>query len=116
MAEAAKNIEWKVIFFDIKSDRVEYAKRILKDLELSNICEIICGDAKECGRLIEEDIALLFIDGLREEYFEYLKSFEGKLIEGSLILAHNTVSHPYKLADYIRKVYSKGFFVAYSYG
>jgi len=91
--------------FDIKSDRIDYTKRILKDLELGSVCEIICSDAKRCS--IKEDIVFLFIDGLKEEYFDYLKSFEDKLIEGSLVLAHNTISHPYKMANYIKEVYSK---------
>ncbi len=48
----------------------------------------------------------LFIDGWKEQYYEYLRAFEAKLASGAMIVAHNTVSNAHSMPDYLSEVYS----------
>lgn len=93
-----------MISIDNRYERVEYARRVMKDLELSDYVDIICGDARKyiCA---EENVILVFIDGKKDEYHQYLEAIENCLVIGALVIAHNTLSSAHEIVPYIKKVY-----------
>ncbi len=106
LAHAAKETGLHVISLDNKCDRVDYALKVLKTLNLDDHVEILCIDAKSYDHG-SKDVVYVFIDGKKDEYHQYLKALEPYLLPGALILAHNTISDAHTIKPYIEKVYAK---------
>ncbi len=105
LAHAVKETNSYVISLDLKCDRVEYALKVMRELQLSDYVEILCRDAKEYTR-DEGDVVFAFIDGKKDEYHQYLEAIEKYLAPGALVLAHNTLSDAHVIKPYIEKVYA----------
>ncbi len=102
----AKHTNGLLYSFDINCERVSYTEDVLEETGLARWVRVECIDAREYASRIREDVTLLFIDGFKNEYHSYLESYEHKLRRGSIVIAHNTLSHPHDMVDYINRVYS----------
>lgn len=109
LAMAVKEIKGKLITFEMKKDRVRDAENVLKDANLLDVVTIVIDDVCKATNTIQNEISLLFIDGKKEEYYKYLQAVKEKLAKGSLIIAHNTTSHPHLMSNYIKEVYKEGY-------
>ncbi len=106
LAHACMEIGCRVVSYDVSADRIESARMFLKKLGLIDHVELVCSDARNPSDFADE-VNLLFIDGKKDEYLDYLKVFEKYLIKGAVILAHNTISNSDLTANYIKHVYKK---------
>ena len=102
----AKHVNGILYTYEIKRDRIEYVKRAIKELELSDNIEIIYGDILNEAKSLTCDVSILFIDALKTQYHLYLDIFDDKLQSGSVILSHNTISNPHDTYKYLEKVCS----------
>jgi len=112
LAAGAVKSGGKVLSFEVKGERTREAKSLLISLGLSEVAEVINGDFRENVRSITgRKASLVFIDGAKNEYLDYLKALEdvGVVSGGTLILAHNTVSHIVRIFPYIEAVYSDNY-------
>lgn len=90
----------KVISIDKDSRNLEIARKFIKKSELKNI-KIIEGEALVKISKLKKKFDLLFIDGTKSEYLQYLKLALPKLNKDALIIADNTISHKNKMNDFL---------------
>ncbi len=112
LAAGARRSGGKVFSFEAKEERVREARSLLEELGFLGVAEVISGDFRESVHSIAgQKASLIFIDGAKEEYLDYLRALEsaGVVGEGTLILAHNTVSHIKTISPYVEAVYSGGY-------
>ncbi len=107
LAHAAKEVGVNVISIDSNASRVAYAKKVLSELGLDN-AQVIHGDAKNYGFNEVSEATVVFIDGAKNEYLEYLKNVERVLASRALILAHNTLSDSYVMKSFLEYLCSRG--------
>ncbi len=108
LAAGAKRSGGKVFSFEAKGDRVKEARSLLEELSLSEVVEVLNDDFREgIHSIAGQKASLIFIDGAKDEYLDYLKALENACVvsAGTLILAHNTVSHVRSVFPYIEAVY-----------
>lgn len=98
----------KVISIDKDERNLEIARKFIKKSKLNNI-KIIEGNALIEIPKLKDKFDLLFIDGTKKEYLDYLKLSLNKLNKGALIIADNTISHKEKLKEYLDYV-NKNFY------
>ncbi|WFO75103.1 class I SAM-dependent methyltransferase [Desulfurococcaceae archaeon MEX13E-LK6-19] len=106
LAHACMETGCRLVSYDVSAERIESARMFLKKLGLIDHVELVCSDARN-PRDFADEVNLLFIDGKKDEYLDYLKAFEQYLIKGAVILAHNTISNSDLTANYIKHVYKK---------
>ncbi len=112
LAAGVRESGGEVLSFEAKEVRVREAKSLLNGLGLSEVVEVIGSDFRENVHSIAgRRASLIFIDGAKEEYLDYLRALESAEVigEGTLILAHNTVSHIRSISPYIEAVYGEGY-------
>ncbi len=107
LAQVAKEFGSRVLSIDRRCDRVEYARSVAKELELDDVLEIVCSDAKTYRYEEVDRIVLTFIDGEKSEYLAYLEAVEGKLVDGATILAHNALSNAYAMKGFLERICSE---------
>ncbi len=65
------------------------------------IVKIIHGDALNIIPQLKFHVDFAFLDGKKEEYIDYLKLLKPKMPEGSILAAHNVISHGGILKEFI---------------
>ena len=88
-----------VVTLEVDKERVRTAKDNFLKANVKNI-KIIGGDAIENLKKLKERFDIIFIDGKKSEYKEYLESSLKLLNENGLIFVDNTISHKYKLKEF----------------
>ena len=71
---------------------------------INNCIKIINGNAIEELPKIEEAIDFVFLDGIKKEYSEYLNLLIANLRKGSIVTAHNVISHKSLMGDFLEKI------------
>jgi len=105
----------KVVSIDKDKGNLEIAWKLIKKNSLRNI-NIIEGDALIEIPKLKDKFDLLFIDGTKREYLNYLKLALPKLNKNALIIADNTVSHKEKMKDFLDYVNKKFYTVELNIG
>ena len=98
LASAAKEFETPVTTMEIDSRKIKLAKENFKKAKLDNI-RVIEGDALKIIPSLDEEFDFVFIDAVKKDYLNYLKSI--KLSKKAIIAAHNAVSHKNKMKDFL---------------
>ncbi len=109
LAKAVKEVGGKLVTFEVDEGKARDAETFLKKVDLLDAVEIVIDDFCRAVDAIQDKISILFIDGRKEEYHRYLQMAKRKLAKGSLVIAHNTVSHPHLVSEYLVEVYSSEF-------
>jgi predicted O-methyltransferase YrrM len=101
----------KMYTIDPNLDRIERANffinRASKINDLGkplNFVKIIHGDALKVIPKFTFDVDFVFIDGSKNEYVQYLKALENRLRPGSVVTAHNVISHRERLEDFLKEI------------
>lgn len=66
--------------------------------------KIVNGDALTELSKINDSIDIVFLDGIKEDYFHYLDLIKTKLRFGGILTAHNVVSHKSQMNDFIEEL------------
>jgi predicted O-methyltransferase YrrM len=87
MAEALNR--GRVVTLERDPQRIEQARGFLGRAGVAERVEIVEGDARESIERLEGPFDLLFVDGTKQEYREYIELAEPKLSERALIVIDN---------------------------
>lgn len=104
LALAVQKSGGRVVTYEIDPAIAEHARRNIAEAGLSDLVEIVVGDARTLLRERDEPVDLLFIDGEKAQYETYFDVVYKRMDAGAMILADNVVSHEDELADYITYV------------
>jgi len=104
LALVAQKHGGKVVTCEINPDHAEEARANFEKAGLSDLIEIVVGDARETLRGQSGPVDLLFVDGLKGQYETYFDVVYKRMGVGDLIIADNAVSHADELLDYISYV------------
>ena len=75
---------------------------------LSDLMEVIVGDARNVLPKLEGSLDMVFLDAVKVDYIFYLKSVERLLHKGSVVVADNVKSHADEVAEYLEYVRNSG--------
>jgi predicted O-methyltransferase YrrM len=93
LAEAARHNAGHVMGTEIIPERAEAANRHLAAAGLSEVAQVIPGDARQTVATLAGPFDLVFIDAEKDDYVEHFRAVIDKVRAGGLILADNVVSH-----------------------
>jgi len=93
---------------EVSEARARSARSNFKLADLSDRIDIIVGDARAVLPTLNEGFDMVFFDAVKEDYLAYLKSIEGLLHKGSVVVADNVKSHAQEVAPYLEYVRNSG--------
>jgi len=93
---------------ELSEERARIARANFKLADLSDRIEIIIGDARGVLPTLKGRFDMVFFDAVKEDYFAYVKSIEGLLHRGSVVVADNVKSHAEEVAPYLEYVRNSG--------
>jgi len=96
----------KLITLEIDEGRHRTARDNFRAAGVAELVEARLGDARiEIGR-VDGPLDLVFIDANKPDYLHYYEGVIGKTRKGGVIVAHNVLSHPEPMADFLAKIKS----------
>jgi predicted O-methyltransferase YrrM len=104
LAAAARANGGRVVTCDRNMERLAAARQNFADAGLSDVIEILEGDARETLRGRSEPVDLLFIDSEKGYYESFFDVVYPRLVQGGLVIADNALSHRDELEDYLSYV------------
>ena len=106
----AKNLpeDGKVFTIETNRNSAKMAKENIQMVKLSGKIEIFVGDAIQLIPNIREDFDMVFLDGVKGEYLDYLRVSEGKLGKGGIVFADNVKRFACDMRDYLDYVRNSG--------
>jgi predicted O-methyltransferase YrrM len=93
---------------ELSKERARIARANFELAGLSDHIDIIVGDARKVLPTLKGRFDMVFFDAVKEDYLAYLKSIEGLLHQGSVVVADNVKSHAEEVAPYIDYVMNSG--------
>ena len=93
---------------ELSEERARAARDNFKLADLSDRIKIIVGDARKVLPTLNGRLDMVFFDAVKEDYLAYLKSIEGLLHRGSVVVADNVKSHAQEVAPYLEYVRNSG--------
>lgn len=106
----AKDLESdaEIITIEIDEDEAELAKENIRKAEVKPSVRVLVGDALDIIPKLDGIFDMVFIDAEKSEYLDYLRSIEGNLHKGSVIVADNTNISTYSMRRYLDYVRNSG--------
>jgi len=101
LASAAKANGGRVVTCDANPERIAAARSNFADAGLTDVIEILEGDARGTLRDRGEPVDLVFIDAEKSYYETYFDVVYQRLVKGGMVIADNVLSHQDELEDYI---------------
>ena len=80
-----------LISIEINDEFASVSKKFIEEAGLTNIIQLVTGNALELIPALENGIDLVFIDAEKEQYSEYFRLVFPKVRMGGFILADNTL-------------------------
>ena len=93
---------------ELSEERARTALANFERAGLSERIEVILGDARSVLPTLKGRFDMVFFDAVKEDYLYYLKSIEGLLRQGSVVVADNVKSHAEEVAPYLKYVRKSG--------
>jgi len=90
---------------DIDARMCAKARENLKTVALDKFVTVIEGDALKVLPKLEGKYDFVFLDALKRDYFRYFKDLEGKLVDGALIAADNSIRSARAMKDFLDFVF-----------
>jgi predicted O-methyltransferase YrrM len=97
-----------LITIEIHADEAKMARENISKAEVEPTIDVIVGDAIEVIPTLKDKFDMVFIDADKTEYLEYLRLVEGKLHQGSVVVADNAGIFADQMKDYLDYVRSSG--------
>ena len=79
---------------------------------LSELIEVIVGDARSVLPTLTTGFDMVFLDAVKDDYLEYLRSVETLLHAGSVVAADNVKSRSSAVGAYLDYVRNSGTYVS----
>jgi|SRR5215471_5595859 len=100
----------KITCIEVSDEMVGVARSNIAKAGLSDIIEVIHGDARLLLPTLKGPFDLVFLDAIKTDYLGYLKSVESRLRSGSVVVADNVKSHATELTEYLEYVRNSGIY------
>lgn len=107
----------KLITIEIDKNLAEVARKNVDKAGLSNKIEVICDNAVDViPTLAGYKFDLVFLDGAKSEYLQYLKLIEeNNLMKGnSVVVADNVILYENEMKDYLEYVRNSGRYMSHT--
>ncbi len=106
MAMALRGNGGKLITLEIDPGRRRVAEENFRTAGLADLVEVRLGDALREIPKVEGPFDMVFLDAEKSDYLKYYDLVIGKMRKGGVITAHNVVSHPGPMADFLARIKS----------
>jgi predicted O-methyltransferase YrrM len=100
----------KIITIEFNEDLARIAQENIKKAEIRPTVEIVVDDALNAIPRLDGEFDLVFLDGAKRQYTDYLISVESKLHKGSVVVADNVGVFANVIKKYLEYVRSSGRF------
>jgi len=98
----------RITTIEVNPDFAKQAEQHIRRAGLQAKVEVLVGDARSILPTLKGEFELVFIDGAKSEYLDYLKLIENKLFRGSIIVADNAGRRANEMQDYLTHVRYSG--------
>lgn len=98
----------KVTCVELREDMAKVARSNFAKVGLSDRIEVLVGDALKVLPKLKGSVDMMFLDAVKEDYINYLKSVEHLMHSGSVVVADNVRSHAEELGPYLDYVRNSG--------
>jgi predicted O-methyltransferase YrrM len=98
----------RVTCVELSEERARTASANFERAGLADRIGVILGDARSVLPTLKGTFDMVFFDAVKEDYLYYLKSIEGLLRQGSVVVADNVKSHAEEVATYLEYVRKSG--------
>jgi predicted O-methyltransferase YrrM len=98
----------RITTIEVNPDFAKRAEQHIRRAGLQAKVEVLVGDARGILPTLKGEFELVFIDGAKDEYLDYLKLIEDKLFRGSIIVADNAGRRANEMQDYLTHVRYSG--------
>lgn len=98
----------RVTCVELREDMAEVARANFERAGMSDRIEVVVGDALRVLPSLQGRLDMVFLDAVKEDYIDYLKSVERLLQKGSVVVADNVKSHAGVLGPYLDYVRNSG--------
>jgi predicted O-methyltransferase YrrM len=98
----------EIVTIEIHRDEAELAGQNIQRANIPPKIKIITGDALQIIPTLMGQFDFAFIDAAKDEYYQYLKLAEDKLVKGAVVVADNAGIFAKEMKDYLNYVRSSG--------
>ncbi|UCD73097.1 MAG: class I SAM-dependent methyltransferase [Candidatus Bathyarchaeota archaeon] len=98
----------EIITLEIDRDEAELAEENIRRARVKPTVRVLVGDALEIIPILEGYFDLVFLDAVKNEYYDYLRLVEAKLYKGSVVVADNAEAYAYSMKRYLDYVRYSG--------
>jgi predicted O-methyltransferase YrrM len=98
----------RITTIEINPDFAKQAEEHIRRAGLKAKVEVLVGDAHAILPTLKGEFELVFIDGQKAEYLDYLRLIEDKLFRGSIIVADNAGRRANEMESYLTHVRYSG--------
>ncbi|HUK79060.1 MAG TPA: O-methyltransferase [Nitrososphaerales archaeon] len=98
----------RVTCVELSEERARTARANFERAGLADRIGVMLGDARSVLPTLKGTFDMVFFDAVKEDYLYYLKSIEGLLRQGSVVVADNVKSHAEEVASYLEYVRKSG--------
>ncbi len=104
MALGLKETGGKLTTLEIDPDKVKLARENFAKAGVSELIQLIEGDAMETLKTLSGTYDLVFIDAAKGQYKAYLDMIYARIPKGGIIVAHNAIRMASSMRDYLDHV------------
>ncbi len=104
MALGLKETGGKLTTLEIDPDKVKLARENFAKAGVSELIQLIEGDAMETLKTLSGTYDLVFIDAAKGQYKAYLDMIYDRIPKGGIIVAHNAIRMASSMRDYLDHV------------
>jgi len=92
LALACKELNKKLVTFEVLEEKVKLAQETFKITGLENVVELVIGDAREFLQKYK-NVAFCFLDAEKEHYLDCYEKVVPNMVKGGILVADNVISH-----------------------
>ncbi len=98
----------EIVTLEIDPLMAKLARENFQKAGLDGKISLVLGDAREALPFVEGEFDLLFLDAVKEDYFDYLRLSEPKLSPNAIVVADNVKMFAPQIADYREYIEKSG--------
>lgn len=100
--------EGEIVTLEIDPLMAKLARENFRQAGLEGKISLILGDARQALPFVEGEFDLLFLDAVKEDYFDYLRLAEPRLSQNAIVVADNVKMFAPEIADYREYIEKSG--------
>ena len=100
--------EGRVVTMEMNPESARLAEENIQRAGLADKIEVHIGDALTVIPRMGGSFDMVFLDAAKDEYLEYLKLSEDKLMRGAVVFADNVKTPTHEMRDYLNYVRNSG--------